>query len=487
MTLSAAADAPAVASNPKAPTAIPGVDQVLLGGLPRECTTLIGGGPGTGKTVLALEQLYRAALAGEPGIFLTFEEQADAVRRNARAMGWDLESLERQRRLLILHAEVPTNAIQSGDFDLGGLLAILEGHARALAARRIVIDAADVLLRLFREPHRQKDQTFLLYNWLTAQALTAVLTVKVHGEDAAALYDLEYMADCVIRLDHRVVGQVATRRLRVLKFRGSGFLSNEHPYVISPTGIALMPVSAVELPHQPLGEKFSTGIRGLDDLVGSGFTQGACILIGGASGTGKTTVACSLAETVCRHGKRVLYVSLEESIEGLFGAMRSPGLDLHSAVKSGTLSVLTAMPEAMGVEEHLWRLIQEIDRFDPQHLIVDAISACNRMGSEEAGFEFLVRLLTYCKSRGITCIYLNQMNPKRSIHLISGFGISSLVDAVFVLEQEWSGGDYRRLLYILKVRGTRHSHTPHTFRITDHGIQIEDAATSMSLRQGVRS
>jgi circadian clock protein KaiC len=471
-------------SIPKAATEVHGLDEVLLGGLPRGRATLVGGGPGTGKTILGLEFLYRGALAGEPGILLTFEEQAEAIRRNAQTLGWNLDALERAGSLAIIDAGVPTDVVATGEFDIGGVLAILGGRIRELGARRVVIDAADLLLRLFRDPRREEDQLIALHQWLIEQQQTVIITVKTSNEPTEPMHRLEYLTDCVLRLDHRVLGQVSTRRLRVLKYRGSSFLSNEYPYVIGAQGLVLMPISSLALTARAYGARFPTEVYGLDALVGGGFFHGSSVLIGGASGTGKTILACSIATAAGARGERVLYISFEESAESLVASVRSAGLDLDSALQSGILRFLTSIPEAMGVEEHLWRIFQVVESFDPQHVIFDAISACQRMGSEEAAFDFVVRLLTHCKARGTTCIYLNQTNPRDSIDQLSGVGISSLIDALLVLRQDWPQDDaHRRSALVVKVRGSRHAHHPTSFQITDDGIEFEDARVQAPARE----
>jgi len=470
----------------KAATGIRGLDDVLVGGFPRGRTALVGGGPDTGKTILGLEFLYRGALNGEPGILLTFEEQAEAVRRNARTLGWDLEALERAGTLVILHTDVPTDVVQSGDFDIGGLLAILSGKIRAMGARRIVIDAADVLLRLFRDPHREEAQLITLHNWLLAHEQTAVLTVKTMGEASEAMHRLEYLTDCVLRLDHRVQGQVSTRRLRVLKYRGSAFLSNEYPYLIAADGLVLMPVSNLALTARALGPRFATGVEGLDSLLGGGFFQGSSIVVGGGSGTGKTILACSIATSASARGERVLYISFEESLESLASAVRSVGIRLYDAIESGDLQVLTSIPEALGVEDHLWRIYQAVESFGPRHVVVDAISACQRMGSASAAFDFLVRLLTHCKALGITCLFLNQIDPMHAVHEISGVGISSLTDALLVLDQDWPETMHRRRMLTVKVRGSRHSHGWNRFQITDAGLAFAQVESTSSSEQRAR-
>jgi circadian clock protein KaiC len=462
----------------KTPTGINGLDDILLGGWPQGQTTLVSGGPGTGKTVLGLEFLYNGALAGEPGIFITFEESESAIRRNAHAMGWDLQALEQSGKLFIMQAELPIDLILSGEFDVGGMLAILGGQVQALGAQRIVIDAIDRLLQLFQDRLLRQNQLYSLHRWLLQAELTAVITAK-HLDNESNLFPmLDYLFDCVIHLDQRVVGQVMTRRMRVLKYRGSGFLSNEYPYVISPNGITLMPISTAQLRQQALGPRLSTGNSQLDTLLGGGFRQAASIVIAGTSGTGKTTMASSIAVAACARGDKVLYISFEESREALVQTMLSPGVDMRPALASQRLKILTAFPESIGAEEHLVRILNAINSFKPDYLILEAISATRRIGSEQAAFDLLVRLVDTCKAQGITSIFTNQTRAFPSetflnIEHISGVGISSLIDTLLLLEQNWLPHEHERRLVIIKSRGSNHSHQFHTFAITDQGITFK--------------
>ncbi|MEX0885469.1 MAG: circadian clock protein KaiC [Phycisphaeraceae bacterium] len=455
----------------KVPTGIRGFDSILMGGLPAGRTTLLSGGPGTGKTVFGLEFLHRGAEAGEPGIFVTFEERAEAVRDNARALGLGVEALEEAGQFVIVDADVPPELVLSGEFSIDGLLAILAGQAEAMGARRIVVDAVDVLIRIFQEPMRQQNQFQVLHNWLHDQGLTAVVTAKAVPDQLDQHPFLDFMADCVIRMDQRVVGQINTRRLRVLKYRGSGFLDNEYPYVIEADGLVLMPVSTADLSHQPLGERISAGGDELDAILGGGFRRASSVLLAGGSGTGKTTLACTFALAACQRSERALYISFEESQEALVSSLLSPGLDMRPALASGRLKILTAMPESMGVEHHLLRIFHAIDQFEPDHVIVDAISACSRMGSDQGAFDFLVRVVTWCKSRGITFVCTNQIARVSNPDEISGFGISSLVDTLVLLEQIHAPAYERRIL-VIKSRGSIHSHDYHSFAITDRGVSF---------------
>jgi circadian clock protein KaiC len=459
---------------PKMPTGIAGFDDVLRGGLPERRTTLLMGGPGSGKTIVAIETLYRAAMAGRPGVFVSFEETADALHTNTAALGWDLQTLADQKRLTLLDPKFDWHAVRAGDFGVQGLLAVLGGQAEAIGAKLLVLDAIDVLMRLFNDPSRRDDELYFLHHWLVENRYTAILTAKLRskGQLPSPYSFLDFLADCVVVLDQRIVDQVNTRRLHVIKYRGSGYASNECPFVITPQGVVLIPVASAALQQQPLGPRCSAGNPVLDAMLGSGYRQGSSILIAGPTGSGKTTLACTFACNAGQRGERTLYVSFEEAANSLLSAMRSPGLNLAPLLEAGTLEILTAMPESIGVEEHLLRILQAMARFRPAHMVVDAISAANRMGSRKAAFDFLVRLISTCREQGITCIYLNQTRRGLAADQISGIGISSLMDTALVLDYRWEGNQLERSLFVLKSRGTRHSHEVHRLTISDEGIHL---------------
>jgi circadian clock protein KaiC len=460
----------------KVATQIAGMDEVLNGGLPAGQTTLISGGPGTGKSVLGLEFLYRGAAAGEPGIFVTFEERASDVRQNALALGWDLAPLEQAGKLFLMEAHVDPQAVLSGDFNLKGLIAIINGKATTMRADRIVIDALDVLLRLFDDAARERNELYVLHDWLIDHDMTAVLTVKTSkdGNSAGRYEFLDFMANCVICLDQPVTEQIATRHLRVLKYRGSGFGRNEYPFCITGEGINIIPISFAGLQHKALGPKVSSGHPRLDALLDGGYRRGSCTLMSGTTGTGKTSVASTFVRSACERGEKVLYIDFEESQEAMVYGMLSPGIDLRPAVQAGTLRFLTAMPEAMGVEEHLSRAFKAIKAFQPDHVIVDAISSCERMGTRMAAFGYLTRVVNTCKERGITLILINQTAGFREENEISGIGISSMVDTIIFLRYIEIGGEINRMVLVMKSRGAKHSNQYREFLITDHGIEIPE-------------
>jgi circadian clock protein KaiC len=458
----------------KIATQIEGLDEILHGGLPAGRVTLVSGGPGTGKSLLGLEFLYRSALSGDPGIFLSFEETADGIRQNTLSLGWDLASLEKAANLFLMEGQVDPEAVISGGFNLKGLLAVIEGKAKEMGARRIVIDALDVLMRVFDDPGREQQQIFALHKWLTRQGLTAVLTTKnTKANELSSPRDyLDFMADCVIYLDQRIGNQVSTKRLQVIKYRGSGYGSNEYPFLIADHGMFLNPVSDIGLRYEASSQRVSTGNPTLDEISGGGYQRGACILVAGSAGTGKTSMASTFALSACEKGQKVLYVNFEESQDRMVAGMLSLGIDLRPAIQDASLRVMAVMPEAMGIEEHLHHHITAIKSFQPQHLVVDAISACKRIAGDTASFDLLVRLVHFCRQRGITALFLNQARNRPQDHDFSGIGISSLIDTIITLHFEDTGNQTDRILEVIKSRGSKHSNRHYQYVLTDKGIQI---------------
>jgi len=463
-------------SLPKIPTRIAGLDEILKGGIPEKRTTIISGGPGCGKSIFGIEFLYNGVRQGHPGIYVTFEERADAVRQNAKTMGWDLEAFEKQNLLFVMQANLDPKTMVSGDFSLMGLFSIIEGKAKSMNCKRIVVDAIDILLRMYNDFNRERSEYYVLHDWFSSRNMTSIMTVKSSQDHGMATrYEfLDFMADCVIHLDQRVKEQISTRRIRVSKYRGSDFGRNEYPYVISDKGLSIIPVSTSSLRHKPLGAPVSSGNERLDMILGGGYRKASCVLIAGITGAGKTTLANTFIKSASERDEKVLYIGFEESEEAIVTNMLSPGIDLRPAIDAKKVRFITSLPEAMGSEEHLMRAFNEIKEYQPDHLVVDAISACDRMGSKQTAFEYLIRLLNHCKENDITCILLNQTVQSMDIHQISGMEISSMVDSAIFLGLVEVGGEVNRMILVLKSRGLAHSNQYREYLITDNGIELMD-------------
>jgi len=460
----------------KVATGIHGLDSVLKGGLPAGRATLLCGGPGTGKSVLALEFLYRGALMGEPGIFVTFEERADVVRQNAATLGWDLAALEASGKLFIFEARLPRDALNTGDFSISGLLAIVAGKARMMKAKRLALDAIDMLMRIYHDSHREQDELYVLNDWICDLGVTSIITAKINeGRHSSGHYDfLHYLADCVINLEQKVEDRIATRLLLVIKYRGSDFGRNENPFIIIDDGVKFTPLSATSLDFGVQSGTASIGHAGLDEVLGGPLRRGTCVLVSGSTGTGKTTIACTFAKAACERKERVVYVSFEESADTLIDCMLSPGIDLRPVIKSGRLKIISFMPESAGSNVHLYRILQAVNQLKPDHVIVDAISSAQRMGSRQTAFDFAIRLVTILKKIGVTTLLTAQLEGLDSMSDVSGINISSFADTVLALRYIDVGGEMNRMLLVVKARGRRHSNQYREFIVTSQGISIAD-------------
>ncbi|MDM8535555.1 circadian clock protein KaiC [Desulfobacterales bacterium HSG17] len=458
----------------KISSGIAGLDEILEGGFPVGRTTIINGGHGSGKSLISLEFLYRNALKGKAGIYITFEEKALRVRQNAMTLGWDLQVLENQGNLYLLDIFMNPETAISGNFNLKGMLAMIEGLTNQMDAKQIVLDGIDSLLRFFNDTQRERSELENLGAWLNERELTAIITAKKSESlKQTENYDyLDFMADCVIHADQRIDEQINTRRIRISKYRGSNFGNNEYPFVITEDGIGIIPVSKSGLNFMETGQYISSGQPGFDEILGGGYRRGSCVLIAGGSGAGKSIIAATFTRHICMAGEKTLYVSLEEARDSFIANMLSPGIDLNPALKNGSMKFISNIPESMGAEEHLFNLNKHIETFKPDHFILDAISACARMGTAQVGFDFLIRLAGICKRKGITCIYTSQTDISSGLSNMSGNDISSLVDSMILLNMAEIRGEINRTMLVFKSRGMKHSNQYREYCITDNGIQL---------------
>jgi circadian clock protein KaiC len=461
---------------PKAPTGIPGLDDVTGGGLPRGRPTLVCGGAGCGKTLLAVEFLVRGAVEhDEPGVFLAFEERAEELAQNVASLGFDLDALLEQKKLVIDHVRVERSEIQeTGEYDLDGLFIRL-GHAiDSIGARRVVLDTVETLFSGLSDTAILRAELRRLFRWLKDRGVTAVITGE-RGEGTLTRHGLEeYVSDCVILLDHRVSEQLSTRRLRIVKYRGSAHGTNEYPFVIDEDGFSLIPITSLGLQHEVSNERVSSGVGGLDAMLGGeGVYRGSGILVSGTAGTGKTTLAAHFADAACRRGERCLFFASEESEAQIVRNMRSVGLDLQPWREAGLLQLHSSRPTLSGLEMHLARMHKQVQRFRPALVIVDPISNFVSVGTTIEAGQLLVRLMDYLKVAGITGVFTN-LAMAGAAPEATEIGVSSLIDTWLLLRDVESDGERRRSLHVLKARGIAHSNQVREFVLGANGIRLLD-------------
>ena len=460
----------------KSPTGIDGLDEVTNGGLPKGRPTLICGSAGCGKTLLAMEFLVRGATVhGEPGVFLAFEESAEELAANVRSLGFDLDDLIARKLLDVDYVHVERNEIQeTGDFDLEGLFVRL-GHAiDAIAAKRVVLDTIETLFTGLSDAAVLRSEIRRLFRWLKEKGVTAIITGE-RGEGTLTRHGLEeYVSDCVILLDHRVNEQVSTRRLRVVKYRGSSHGTNEFPFLIDADGISVIPITSATLSHPAPRERVSTGIPALDDMLGGhGYFRGSSVLVSGTAGTGKTSLAAQFADAACSRGERCLFFSFEESPSQLLRNMRSIGLELNRWLDQGLLSIHASRPTRFGLEMHLSTTHKLIRTFRPDVVVVDPVSNFLSAGTSIEAESMLVRMIDVLKAQSITTFLTDLIGggpPEQT-----AVGISSIIDTWLMLRDFVRDGERVGLLSILKSRGMKHSRRIREFRLTDHGIELPEA------------
>ena len=456
----------------RAPTGISGLDQITGGGLPRGRVTLIAGSAGAGKTLLGLQFLVAGARDyGEPGVLLTFEESAAKVADNVRSLGFDLDELQRDGLLAVLSFQVePTEIVAAGEFDFEPLFVILDDAIRRVGAKRVVLDTIEVLFGAFGADSIVRAELSRLARWLEERGVTAIVTGE-RGDGTITRHGIEeYVSDCVIVLDHRVREEISTRRLRVVKYRGSAHGTNEYPFFISARGFVVLPITSITLDYGAPEERISTGIARLDHMLGGGIFRGSTVLVSGTAGTGKTSLGAHMANAACGRGERVLWVLFEESPAQVLRNMRSIGLDLRPWTDAGLLHIWPARPATLGLETHLALLVQLLDEVTPTVTVLDGIASFGDGVAAGEVTSMLARKMDMLKARGITTLATALGNGDAA----STLSVSSMVDTWLLLRNVESNGERNRLLFVLKSRGTAHSNQVREFVLTDHGAELVD-------------
>ncbi len=461
---------------PKSPTGIRGLDEITFGGLPRGRPTLVCGGPGCGKTLLGMEFLIRGATQfDEPGVCLSFEETAEELSRNVASLGFDVDRLVASNKLSIDYIFIDRSLIEeTGDYDLEALFLRL-GHAvDSIGAKRVLLDTVEALFAGLSNESLLRSELRRLFRWLKDKNLTTVITGE-RGEKTLTRYGLEeYISDCVIFLDNRVAETIVTRRLRVVKYRGSTHGSNEYPFIIDNAGFSVLPVTALELNHEASEERVSTGVPALDAMLGGeGYYRGSSVLVSGTAGTGKTSLAAQFVNSACAAGERCVFFLFEESANQLIRNMGSIGIDLGSWVNQGLLQFCASRPTTFGLEMHLVKMHSIANEFHPDVVVIDPVTALMSAGTTNETRSMLLRLIDFLKEKQITT-FMTCLTGGGEPAEQTQVDISSLVDTWMLLRDVESGGERNRGLYVIKARGVAHSNQIREFLLTDHGIELRN-------------
>jgi circadian clock protein KaiC len=468
---------PALPKLPKAPTGIDGLDEITEGGLPLGRPTLVCGSAGCGKTLMAIEFLVRGVQEyDEPGVLMTFEETADELTANVASLGFDLQQMQADKKLRLDHVHLDRSEIEeAGEYDLDGLFIRLGYAIDTIGAKRVVLDTIEALFSGFPNEAVLRSEIRRLFRWLKDKGVTTIITAE-RGEGTLTRQGLEeYVSDCVILLDNRVIDQITTRRLRIVKYRGSTHGTNEYPYLISEDGISVLPVTSLKLEHKVSDEIISSGVPGLDEMFKrGGWYRGSSILLTGTAGTAKTTLAASFAAETCRRGERCLYFAFEESPAQLLRNMRSVGIELQPFVDQGLLRIEASRPTLNGLERHLVTLHKLIGDYQPQSVVIDPISNLVSVGSLSEVRSMLTRMIDFLKVNNITALFTALINGRHGQLELTEEGVSSLVDTWISVRDLEGVGERNRGLSILKARGMSHSNQVREFLVTEHGIQLLD-------------
>ena len=465
----------------KMPTGVQGFDAITGGGLPRNRTSLILGGPGGGKTVFALQTLVNGARQfGEPGIFVAFEENSRRILANAASFGWNLPKLEK-KQLFFFDAKMGPDVIKAGEFDLSGMLAGIKAEADARGARRIVFDAVDVLLSLLDDPLAERREIYRLDDWLSESGLTGIITAKSEGDDpfvAEGYGFMQFMADCVVALKLRVVDQIALRYVQVMKYRGSSFAENEAPLVIGASGMEVADISATTVAPAASQARVSSGVERLDAMLGSGYFRGSSVLITGSAGTGKSILAGTFAEAACLRKERTFYVSFDENPSEVVRDLSSVGIRLGPHLKSGVLRMHSARTEASSAEVHLMKIKLIVREHQSRCMVVDPLSAIAKAGAALTAGRVAERLICLAKSEGITLLSTSLLQGAQPLTEETPVQISTIADTWIHLTNISQAGERNRALSIVKSRGMKHSNQVRELILSDEGIALADVYTA---------
>jgi circadian clock protein KaiC len=423
-----------------------------------------------------MEFLVRGATRfDEPGVFFAFEETAEELAQNVRSLGFDLDDLSREGRIVVEHVRIERSEIEeAGDFDLEGLFIRLGLAIDTVGAKRVVLDTIETLFGAINNEAVLRSELRRLFRWLKDKGVTAVITAE-RGDGSLTRQGLEeYVSDCVILLDHRVIDQVSTRRLRVVKYRGTSHGTNEYPFLIDQDGFSVLPLSSIGLNHAVSDERVSTGVAHLDAMLGGGVYRGSSVLLSGTAGTGKSSLAAHMAEAACRRGERCLYYSFEESEAQVIRNMRSIGVELEPWLRRGLLRFVATRPTLYGLEMHLAKMHRDVTTFDPGVVVVDPISNFVSAGFRGDTHAMLVRLIDFLKTRGVTALFINLTGGGDATEATQQ-DVSSIIDTWLLLRDTELGGERNRVMYVLKSRGTAHSNQVREFALTAHGIELREA------------
>jgi circadian clock protein KaiC len=480
------AGSPCAQDPAKATTGIAGFDEISGGGLPRGRTTLLVGGPGSGKTIMALQFLAHGARdCKEPGIFVTFEETSTRIVANATSFGWQLAELLVKEKLFFLDAQPQFDLVQSGDFDLGGMLAALEAQARTMRARRIVFDALDVVLALLPDQTAKRREIYRLHAWLQARELTGIITAKSGGGESSVFIQqpfsfMQFMVDCAVILNHSVALGVSHRNLRVLKYRGSGFDEDESPFLINHDGLVVAVARArVHVDAKVSDERVSSGVERLDTMLGGGYFRGASILITGFSGTAKTTLSAAFAQAACRRGEPTLFVSFDSDTNEVIRNLTSVGIGLDQYVNNGCLRMISARAICGSAESYLVRVKTLAETHNARCLVIDPVSIWYKSSNDLTAQSVADRLIDWSKAAGITLICTSLLDEMSSrAESSSPLQISTLADTWIHLSYLVQAGERNRALSIVKSRGTAHSNQVRELVLSDAGVTLADTYTA---------